>query len=61
MRASENVMPFPAYRAMQDAIWKECIRPGDNEWTTWSDAIALAYCAGQALLRAGWKVVPLDD
>jgi len=48
-RASD--VPFPARRAMQQAIWDECSRPGGNEWTTWTDAIALAECAARALTR----------
>lgn len=55
-----DAVPFPARRAMQDAIWKECIAPHKNEWTTWSDSCILAEVAATALVRAGWKVVPLD-
>lgn len=57
----EIEVPFPARRAMQQAIWEECIRPGDNEWTTWSDSVALAETAAAALRKAGWQVVPMDD
>ena len=35
-------VPFPAHRAMQEAIYHECILPGDNEWTTFSDSCAVA-------------------
>ena len=45
---------------MQQAIWDDCIAPADNEWTPWTDAIALAEAAAEALTKAGWKVVPLD-
>lgn len=54
-------VPFPARRAMQQALWDECIRPGDNEWTTWTDSIALAETAAKALRRAGWEVVPMTS
>lgn len=56
----EHAVPFPARKAMQDAIWNECIRPADNEWTTWTDAITLAETAADGLVRAGWTVVALD-
>jgi hypothetical protein len=54
---SDDPIPFPARKAMQDAIWRECIAPGNNEWTTWIDSIALAECATNALRRSGWQVV----
>lgn len=46
---------------MQTALWERCIRPGDNEWTTWTDAIILAECAATALWEAGWSVVRSDS
>lgn len=52
----DSAVPFPARRAMQVAIWEDCIRSGGNEWTTWSDAVILAETAARALTRAGWDV-----
>lgn len=54
-------VPFAARRAMQQAIWDECISPGDNEWTTWTDSVHLAETAARALHRAGWQVVPMTS
>jgi hypothetical protein len=52
---------FDARRAMQKAIWDECIQPADNEWTTWSDCIILAETAAAALTARGFAVVgPCD-
>lgn len=59
--AAEDGVPFPARKAMQEAIWSECIAPANNEWTTYSDSVALVECAADALHRAGWRVVAWDD
>lgn len=56
----DRAIPFPARKAIQNAIWEEAIRPGDNELTTWSDSVGLAEIAGKALMHAGWKVVPIN-
>jgi hypothetical protein len=44
---------------MQDALWTKCFSDG-TEWTTWTDTIALAEVAAEALTHAGWAVVPMD-
>lgn len=54
-------VPFEARQAMQTALWERCIRPGDNEWTTWTDAIILAEAAATALWEAGWTVIRSDS
>ncbi len=41
---------------MQQAIWSECIQPGDNEWTTWTDSCILAEVAAEALTANGWTM-----
>lgn len=59
-RLAESVVPFDARRAMQKALWERCISQDDNEWTTWSDSIALAEVAAQALTEAGFEVRLID-
>lgn len=56
-----EVIPFDARKAMQDAIWGDCIAPHDNEWTTWSDSIVLTETAAAALVKAGFRVVAIND
>lgn len=43
----------PVQREVHSAIWLNCILPGDNEWTTWSDAIVLTEVA-IAAIPDGW-------
>lgn len=57
---SEQV-PFEARQAIQMAIWRKCIRPADNAWITWSDAVVLADTAARALIEAGYEVRLIDD
>ena len=52
--------PEGARQAIQRNIWERCLRPGDNEWTTYTDAIILAECAATALWEAGYEVRLLD-
>jgi hypothetical protein len=54
-------VPMEARLVMQKALWERCIRPADNEWTTWTDAIVLAECAATALWEDGWTVVRSDS
>jgi hypothetical protein len=56
----DSAVPFEARQAMQRRIWERCISPGDNEWTTWTDAITLAETAAEALLLAGFEVRRID-
>lgn len=59
-RSEIQQVPFEARKAIQQAIWQECIAPADNEWTTFSDSAALAEVAARALVAAGWKVDRAD-
>ena len=58
--ADPITVPFEARQVMQKAIWERCIRLGENEWTTWTDAIILAECAATALWEAGYEVLLID-
>lgn len=53
-RDAESVVPFDARKAMQSAIFE--MFKMENEWTTWSDSVALAEAAAQALEDAGFVV-----
>lgn len=55
-----EAVPFPARKAMQDALWNDCIL-SNNEWTTWTDSITLAEVAAAALTKAGFAVVASND
>lgn len=55
----DPIVPFPARRAMQVALWEQGLRPG-RELTTWTDAVGLAEITAEALRAAGWRAVPMD-
>jgi hypothetical protein len=48
-------VPFAAKYLIQQAIWDE-FRRGDNEWTTWTDAVALAEAVANRLGQEGYVV-----
>lgn len=50
-----DAVPFMARKAMQEAIFE--MFKQENEWTTWSDSVALAEAAAQALEDGGFVVV----
>jgi hypothetical protein len=52
-------VPFEARHSMQKALYA-LLLGSDNEWTTWSDSIALAETAAKALSEAGWQVTRID-
>lgn len=52
--SADTVVPFQARKAMQEAIFE--MLKMENEWTTWSDSVALAEAAAQALENGGFVI-----
>lgn len=50
-----DAVPFMARKVMQEAIFE--MFKTENEWTTWSDSVALAEAAARALEDRGFVVV----